>query len=486
MNVNLAQARLNACRRWPAATGAILSLIPIERKGLGTLAVDKQWRLYFDPEYVASQPSEELIGLILHEVSHLLLAHHQRRGGRDPELWNVAADLTVNDRLLTEGHALPPDGQFVKDYQLPGNLSAEQYFRHLEDRRDVKRKRETSPQTEAGDEPTEQGAEDESGTGQEPGDQPYSAQEGQDAEGDAGAADGSAGAGDGGAGEAGESQVAGDAGEPAGDCGQSAGGQSDGEGGSSAGSSGSGYEPVSPGVSGSCSDGIAKPWELPPDDETPAIAEHEAEQIRQAVAEQIEKAKGGGKGNGWADWSNNILHPKVDPKQLLIAAVRKAAEQTSGGHDDTSYRRPCRRPSIGGVIRPGRVALIPRICLIIDSSGSMDQRDLGLALGMVSKVLSGFRLRDGIQVMVGDCAVQSCEKVFDPKKIIIKGRGGTEVDLLIRAAVELTPKPQLVVCLTDGFTGWPREPVGIPVVACLTQDRKLSSVPSWIKSIVLS
>lgn len=203
------------------------------------------------------------------------------------------------------------------------------------------------------------------------------------------------------------------------------------------------------------------------------------------MAEAIE-AKGGGSG-AWSSFVQNILHPKIDPKVLLTMAIRQAVDQVSGGHDDTTYRRPSRRQSIGGVIRPSRVALVPRICVIVDSSGSMSQKDLGYALGLIGKVLSGFRLRDGVQVMIGDARVQSCEKVFDPKRLAIKGGGGTEMDRLIVEAAKLTPQPQLIVVATDGVTGWPSQNVGVPTVACLTrQPSSYYPVPSWIKTIVLA
>lgn len=202
------------------------------------------------------------------------------------------------------------------------------------------------------------------------------------------------------------------------------------------------------------------------------------------MAEAIE-AKGGGSG-GWSSFIQNILHPRIDPKTLLTMAIRQAVDQVSGGHDDTTYRRPSRRQSIGGVIRPSRVALIPRICVIVDSSGSMSQKDLGYALGLIGKVLSGFRLRDGVQVMIGDTSVQSCEKVFDPKRLSIKGGGGTEMDRLIVEAAKLTPQPQLIVVATDGYTAWPRQAVGVPVVACLTRESTKRDVPAWIKTIVLA
>ena len=88
--------------------------------------------------------------------------------------------------------------------------------------------------------------------------------------------------------------------------------------------------------------------------------------------------------------------------------------------------------------------------------------------------------------MVGDTAVQSVEKVFDPKKLEIMGGGGTEIDRLIIEAAEIKPRPQLIVIATDGYTSWPSAPVGIPVVACLTQDAAAHRVPKWIKTVVLA
>ena len=86
-NTKLAQARLAACRLWPAATSAILSLIPVERRELGTLAVDKHWRLYFDPEYLLDPKTCEPRALLV--VGN---KQNNRRG--------VAPNLTATSILL--------------------------------------------------------------------------------------------------------------------------------------------------------------------------------------------------------------------------------------------------------------------------------------------------------------------------------------------------------------------------------------------------
>jgi predicted metal-dependent peptidase len=457
-NTRLAQARLSACRRWPAATAAILSLVPVERRGLGTLAVDAHWRLYFDPDYLASVNDDCAALIILHEVSHLLLRHHERgRSVTQWELWNIATDCSINERLQAEGNAVPPDWLLPARLELPSNQTAEQYFRALKDRQDEEHRAAPPPSDKAGkqDQPTDSGADSvaDNQRGASPQDQA--------AQGEAATKGGSPGAGAGSAPtNAGEGETPCDA--------------------------------VKPGTSGSCADGRQRPWESPapcddaPDESLPpAMPKHEQELLIRDVAERIAKAAGTGAGS-WAGWAKEILSPRIDPRALLVAAVRKAVEQMSGGHDDTSYRRPSRRPSVGGVIRPSRVAIVPRILLIVDSSGSMSDRDLGYALGLIGKVLAGFRLRDGVQVMVGDAAVQSYEKVFDPKRLNVRGGGGTDMSKLVVAASELNPKPQLIVVATDGCTDWPRTNVGVPVVACLTRQSTLSRVPGWITSIVLA
>jgi hypothetical protein len=66
MSTVLAQARLRACRHWPFASHAILLIIPVPRPGLGTLAVDKHWRLYHDEAPLERMDVEPAAGLILH------------------------------------------------------------------------------------------------------------------------------------------------------------------------------------------------------------------------------------------------------------------------------------------------------------------------------------------------------------------------------------------------------------------------------------
>jgi predicted metal-dependent peptidase len=86
--------------------------------------------------YPESLSEPELVGVVAHEVLHCALGHHARRGIRDPLRWNVACDLAVNPVLLGAGFALPQsrlmpgESEFA---QLPGDLSAEEYYARLPD-----------------------------------------------------------------------------------------------------------------------------------------------------------------------------------------------------------------------------------------------------------------------------------------------------------------------------------------------------------------
>ncbi len=79
--------------------------VPI--KSMPTAATDGK-DIFYNPDFLASLPSPQVDGLLLHEVLHAALLHVIRRGTRDPNLWNVAADLVVNGAIAKQpGFALP-------------------------------------------------------------------------------------------------------------------------------------------------------------------------------------------------------------------------------------------------------------------------------------------------------------------------------------------------------------------------------------------
>ena len=111
MNQKLAEARILAARKMPYMTHQVMSLLPVERHGLGTMAVDDYCRLYFDPVFLDGRDLKHLAFVVLHEAIHVW-GRHARRAlrllGEKPArdrlgIWRKAVDAAVNDVLEQSG-----------------------------------------------------------------------------------------------------------------------------------------------------------------------------------------------------------------------------------------------------------------------------------------------------------------------------------------------------------------------------------------------
>ncbi len=112
-------ARLHAARVRPYLATALFALHVVASRRVPTMGVDRYWRCYVSPGFVDRTPVEELAGVWVHEVSHLLRDHHGRsdrvakeRGlhGRGERLrMNIAADFEINDDVYGDGLARPED-----------------------------------------------------------------------------------------------------------------------------------------------------------------------------------------------------------------------------------------------------------------------------------------------------------------------------------------------------------------------------------------
>lgn len=486
----LTGAKMRATKMWPACAFAILSQKAHPRKGIGTMAVDSHWRLYYDPEFIEKTPIHELAGVLLHETAHLLLKHHKRSNpSMDFQLWNVATDLAINCMLHSAGIALPSGVLMPSKYDLPDGKSAEWYYRELtqkaeqEEQQSTQEEADQDEQEQEDEQPEE--SEDNSDTSQDADSEPEeSDQDGDDSDDQSGDSDG---------------EQPEDSSEQSGQPTES---DSDGDAESSD-QPGQGqpnpddqdYEQAQ-GGGGSCSDGVQRPWELPSpvdgdgddsdDDDTGAISDDDADDIIKQVAERAEQAgKDHGSLQGYLD---EILRPKIDPKRLLLKAIRKCTDNImAGGDGKFSYRRPSRRPAISSnFLRPRNFTPTPRIKILIDTSGSMGKDDYMRSLGLVSKCLNSLRLRDGIEVVTGDTRESWAGKVYDHSKVCLAGGGGTDMGYILQEITKAKVKPDLIIVCTDGYTGW-CDDIGIPVVACLTQEpSQFYQVPKWITKVSLN
>ncbi|HMO18462.1 MAG TPA: VWA-like domain-containing protein [Oligoflexia bacterium] len=130
---SLIKTRNEARKKVPYFGPELFSLTPVVVNGLGTLAVDKFWRLYVDPEYFFDITPDERVGVLVHEMYHPLSLHflraeRKRVARANKLLWNIAADLEINQKVLADEMVLPKGALLPGNFGFPEGLIAEQYF----------------------------------------------------------------------------------------------------------------------------------------------------------------------------------------------------------------------------------------------------------------------------------------------------------------------------------------------------------------------
>ncbi|MEU5894865.1 MULTISPECIES: VWA-like domain-containing protein [Streptomyces] len=354
-------ARLHAARARPYLSTALFALHTVVSRQVPTMAVDRHWRCYVSPGFVDRTPVEELAGVWVHEVSHLLRDHHGRsdrvageRGLDGPGerlRMNIAADCEINDDVFGEGLVRPEGAVGPAVLGLPEGELMEDYLRQFR----------LGPRTQS------------------------------------------------------MSWL---------DCGSGA-------------------------------DGLERPWELGADG-ADGLSEQERDAVRFRVAQGI-TARPGNAPKGWRRWAEEAFHAPQPWRELLGAAVRSAASGPGAGEDYT-YGRPARRSAgVPGVVLPSLRRRPPRVCVVIDTSGSVSDAELGSALlevTAISRAVGG--RRDLVTALPCDAAAPSVHSLCRAEGIPLVGGGGTDLRAGFARALRARPAPDIVVVLTDGQTPWPR------------------------------
>lgn len=349
--------RLLAAQAHPYLAGALWSMTVVPSSQVFTMAVDRYWRCYVSPSFVALCDVGELAAVWLHEVGHLLRDHHARggqlwqrsragEGSADPAVvyarrmagrsWlnlqrpdleqlrmNIAMDCEINDdargRTAEDKIRLPDGSVTPPQFDLQPGLTFESYLRDIPTM-DVKGRKVWL------------------------------------------------------------------------DCGSGA-------------------------------HGGDAPWDLGPEDGHP-LASAQAEVIRIRTAEQIRRGRGNTPGR-WSRWAEDMGKPSLDWNRLLSAAVR-AGIGSGGGQGDHTFLRPSRRATaLGGrVVLPALTRPTPEVAVVIDTSGSVSDSELGAALAETTGVIQAAGGRK-VTVYSCDSAVQTVQQVASAREITLAGGGGT-------------------------------------------------------------
>jgi len=100
-----------------------------ETHAVATMATDGV-SLFYNPSFVDTLTTPELVGVLAHEVLHPGLQHHIRRGNRSPFRWNKACDYAINPLVLDAGLVLPKGVLFEERFR---GMSAERIYNLLEE-----------------------------------------------------------------------------------------------------------------------------------------------------------------------------------------------------------------------------------------------------------------------------------------------------------------------------------------------------------------
>lgn len=470
VTLRLNAARVVASERQPYLSIALFSMVPVLVEGLGTMASDDKWRLYYDPKTIMGWSVEELAGVLLHEVGHCIRGHSERfqsmlgEPKRYGKIFNIAGDSVINADLKDSNIPLPEGAVYVdtlvsQGYDISRTMSAEQIYSVIKEKVESEACTcgDSSEKTEGESEPKEssegnpesnsEGSESTKGESVEQKDS-NSGEQNKNSKGETG----------------GEGKPNPDCpvhGTPKGwDCGSGA-------------------------------DGIARDYEIEGDKVDAGIDSDRADIIRQKVATEIANHSKN-RGNvpaGLERWAKEILDPTVDWRRELASIVRRSFAQVAGIRDYT-YTRPSRRDSsirsMGqNIILPAmRQPAPPKVSIVIDTSGSMSDSMLSWALSETQGVLRSLG-SSGRSVKVISCdAKATSQRVSKLGQINLSGGGGTDMRVGIDAAMSDNPKPDVVIVLTDGYTPWHKEPLrGATLIVGLTDEGGANSVPEWARVV---
>ncbi|ORW08130.1 MULTISPECIES: DUF2201 family putative metallopeptidase [Mycolicibacter] len=415
-------ANLVAFEAMPYFADALFSVIPVAAIGMGTFAVDKNWRLYLDPARLIGKGAwsvQQVAAALLHEVGHLLRVHADRAAVLAQPLahlaWNYAADAEINDDLIDAGVVLPVDPVTPAVLGCEPGGFAEDYYAAIAD--------------DYHDEPAVGGA----GNGSQAG------------------GDGSAGAGGDGAADSG-----GEFG-----CG-----------------SGSGCE-ANPGelIAEDAMGGRAGI--------DSATADLIREQVAVAVRDHAEGKGRGSVPAGVQRWADKVLTPPAVPwRRVLRVAIRRAIGQAAG-RTDYSMARPSRRsrdvlfPGLRGPkIRVAVVVDTSGSMSAGDLAAALSEVQGVLRTAAVA--------REHVTVLTVDAAAAAPQRISRVQDIALIGGGGTDMRVGIAAAEALRPAPHVVVVLTDGDSPWPDAAGTAKLVCVIIgNERAATAVPEFATTVTI-
>ena len=439
------------------------SLNPVPRPGLGTMAVDRQGHMYYDPDWSETLTLEQGGYVCCHESWHLILRHcHRARQiiGDNPTPQqrmdlNIAADIIVWLMMEEVAHMAPEGGVTYPNAkerwpEIERDMTLQQLY-------SIIHRQEEEDGIYGEEKPGEENSE--KGTEQDPAQKESGDSQGREK----------------GKGK-GEPTKDDCSGESSDDGGSGEDQAEDGEGSSGEEVDDHGYQDIE---RGSAADGQPRDYETEENDAWDAYIE---DSLLEKVEEKIEELEA--TSEQWNPSRGRIpgrlkrvikqkLRPTVNPWDRLKDSIARAISQNSGTPERTFQRRNRRQSCMQhGVLLAGERKYKPTVAVIMDTSGSMTRMCLAKAAAICDQ---GTRAVGGYRLVCWDYNLQLDEEVKGGKiDWPCPGGGGTCMTSAIQYVMDNPKhygKPDVIICVTDGGTGWPNEMTkGTKLVIALTQD----------------
>lgn len=243
---------------------------------------------------------------------------------------------------------------------------------------------------------------------------------------------------------------------------------------------------------GSGAHGQRQPWELGDDVSTfPGLARHQVRGVRATIAEEIRSGKfRGSVPQNLSRWAEVFGQAQIPWEQKLHNAVRRGVLRRMGQVDYT-WTRPNRR-HFGKALLPSLRRPLCEISIIIDTSGSMDQKALNAAYTEARRIAeqsSGGR----VVLIACDAEAHVISEGKLPPSVELTGGGGTNMGVALELAAEQRKTPNVVIVLTDGDTPWPHKCPDrlldasiIVVVIPHTSNFDMNTLPKWCTGVEIS
>jgi predicted metal-dependent peptidase len=169
-----------------------------------------------------------------------------------------------------------------------------------------------------------------------------------------------------------------------------------------------------------------------------------------------------------------LMQPQVDWREVL----REFIQTTCTGNDYSTWRRPNRRYIGADVYMPSGISeKIDELVIAVDTSGSIDDRDVATFLSEVQSICTTVK-PDKLRLLywghrvVGDESYAPHELDTLVKSTRVKGGGGTDVNCVTDYMQTHRIKPQATVVLTDGYLCGDWGTWDCPVLWCILDNKQ--------------